>query len=689
MNFFNKLNKSGPFGFQKYFRTVKSKLILWFVIIGSIPSIGVGTYAVLQQSAVLEHEGIQSRGRVLFEHFHDIRVYLNEIQFDLEEISGRITLHKLLEALPTQDPKEIRFWRRNVQEDFSRFLTFRERYTEIQFIDLKGKEVLRVNFDDKVSTVQPEKGLSDMAGDPFVMEVLALNEGELSILPIMSFNPNMPKHGLTKPAIRYGKALFTPSGKKTGVFILTASANKFLKPFANVATGKIMLMERSGYFVSHPDLKTQASWATIQRDEKFQNYYSNEILIKMLESGTGIISDHPTEIISFQKFNFNPQNPNDIWLGVYSVDRASLMAPVTDLRNKFIIIILIVIGLVVFTAIIFGESLTKPLRKVVEVAVSIKEGNMDQEKLNMDSEDEFGVLANTFDAMVDTLRNNIQSMGKMAEELNSSSSEISAAAQQQSAVASQQSTSITEITATLEELTSSSAQIADNSGSVVNISSVALEQSENGMRSIEEIKEKMGEITSDNKESTKEIVELGKKSRDIGKIMEIINNIADQTKLIAFNAAIEASSAGEAGKRFGVVAVEIRQLADSVMISTEEITNKIEEIQEAINKLVIASEKGAKNISAGNNLATQTLEQLRDLVSGSKSTKDAAGQISHSTQQQMTATEQVLTALREIEKGIQQSSASIKQISTITGSLTDSSKILKDLVGEYKISHSK
>jgi len=79
--------------------------------------------------------------------------------------------------------------------------------------------------------------------------------------------------------------------------------------------------------------------------------------------------------------------------------------------------------------------------------------------------------------------------------------------------------------------------------------------------------------------------------------MGIINDIADQTKMIAFNAAIEAASSGEAGKRFGVVAVEIRRLADNVMESTGEIENKIEEIQKSINRLVVASESGSKVIT--------------------------------------------------------------------------------------------
>jgi methyl-accepting chemotaxis protein len=111
-----------------------------------------------------------------------------------------------------------------------------------------------------------------------------------------------------------------------------------------------------------------------------------------------------------------------------------------------------------------------------------------------------------------------------------------------------------------------------------------------------------------------EIVELGRKSQEIGSVMKIISHIADQTKLIAFNAAIGAASLGETGKRFGVVAVEIRNLADNVMKSTLDIESRIEEVQASINKLVVSSENGTKKIKTVNDLAAQTLNQFEGLV---------------------------------------------------------------------------
>ena len=148
----------------------------------------------------------------------------------------------------------------------------------------------------------------------------------------------------------------------------------------------------------------------------------------------------------------------------------------------------------------------------------------------------------------DNLSKNMKGIASMANELALSAKEISSSVQDQAAVSAQQSASVTEISSTVEELSASSNQVAENADSVARISSDSLHDSERGMKAIGSLKLKMDEISEDNQGGMKEIVALGRKSNEIGKVMEIINNIADQTKLIAFNAAIEASSAGEAGK---------------------------------------------------------------------------------------------------------------------------------------------
>lgn len=253
------------------------------------------------------------------------------------------------------------------------------------------------------------------------------------------------------------------------------------------------------------------------------------------------------------------------------------------------------------------------------------------------------------------------------------------------AAVEEMSSTVSEITSTMEELSASSSQIADHSKSVVDIANHTFEKSKQGSDSMQQLLARMGSIRADNQNNLKEIVELGSKSKEISKVMEIINGIADQTKLIAFNAALEASSAGDAGKRFSVVAAEIRRLADSVTDSTDEIEGKIEEIQNSINRLVITSEKGATTIAAGMEASDETASNLADLVGAASQTSSAAQQISLSTQQQKTASNQVVVALREIVSASSHTAESISRISRISQDMSDMSAELSKLVGQFKL----
>ncbi len=266
------------------------------------------------------------------------------------------------------------------------------------------------------------------------------------------------------------------------------------------------------------------------------------------------------------------------------------------------------------------------------------------------------------------------------EQLGSSSGMLSATVTQYADVASEEAASIAEITSTTEELTASSTQIADHAKAVVDIAQKTWEDTKRGSTAVESVILKMSEIRSDSQRSTEEIVDLGRKSREISKVMEIINSIADQTKLLAFNAALEASSAGEAGKRFGVVAVEIRRLADSVTESTNEIENKISEIQHAVNNLAVASEKSDRGIEEGVDSSSQTASLLSDIVEAARSTMDSARQISLSTQQQKTANSQVATALREIMTGTSTTTAMVEAFDNVTRELTRSAQDLEHIL---------
>ena len=173
------------------------------------------------------------------------------------------------------------------------------------------------------------------------------------------------------------------------------------------------------------------------------------------------------------------------------------------------------------------------------------------------------------------------------------------------------------------------------------------------------------------------MLDLGRKSQQIGNILEIVNELADQTNILAINASIEAAGANDAGKRFGVVADEIRKLADRVGGSTKEIRTLVEEIRGAVNTTVMATESGMKAAETGMREyadVTLSFRQIADLVA---TTTEAAREIELSTKQQASAVEQVNVAVagmaratKETETSSRQTLQTASQLTTLSSELT-------------------
>lgn len=346
----------------------------------------------------------------------------------------------------------------------------------------------------------------------------------------------------------------------------------------------------------------------------------------------------------------------------------------------------LLVGAVLLAAAYYiARSISIPAGDLVTAMNGMARGDMTVAVPHRERQDEIGRLAQAAETMRGQLHMLAEEVRGHADAVNRAAREITAAVESQAATSTEMSSSVAEITSTMEEFSASSTQIADYSKSVVDIANQTLDGSRKGSESMQSVLGKMDDIRNDNQRSLQEIVDLGAKSKQISKVMEIINAVADQTKLIAFNAALEASSAGEAGKRFSVVAAEIRRLADSVTDSTGEIEAKINEIQDSISRLVITSEKGAGGISAGTSASANTAERLNDIVSAASQTSSSAQQISLSTQQQKTASSQVLVALREIVTASSQTAQSINRISQISKEMSGLSSELSKVVDQFKL----
>lgn len=300
--------------------------------------------------------------------------------------------------------------------------------------------------------------------------------------------------------------------------------------------------------------------------------------------------------------------------------------------------------------------------------------------------DEVAELARWINDHIQKLHQIISLVSEVTGKIYINGGTIASTVEHQASFTTELSSSAVEISATMEELSTTATQIAQHSQGVAARADKTLEDTRHGAVEVDNLATKISNINKGIQLSLAEIVELGRKSSEINKVMEIINNIANQTKLIAFNAALEAASAGESGKRFGVVALEIRRLADSVVESTTEIEGRITEILDAVNRLVMSSERSSHLAEEGQEHATRTVSVFTGIVGGVEETTEAARQISISTQQQQIASGQVVLALKDIEQGVRYSTEFVGNTRDATAELAELSQKLRELVETFKLS---
>ncbi|MEV6932248.1 methyl-accepting chemotaxis protein [Dactylosporangium sp. NPDC051485] len=264
--------------------------------------------------------------------------------------------------------------------------------------------------------------------------------------------------------------------------------------------------------------------------------------------------------------------------------------------------------------------------------------------------------------------------------IRSSSAELEVAAGQQATGAQEQATAMSEITTTIEELLITSRQISDGAQRVATIASETASAAGSGDSTIEEARASIAAIRRQVDLIVQHMLELGQRSQQIGGVVDLVSELAEQTNILAINATIEASGAGEWGRRFAVVADEIRKLADRTAGSAKEIRALIEDVRGAVNTTVMATETGAKAVDAGTrqfNAVTASFQQIADLVA---TTTESAREIELSTKQQTTAVEQVNVAVNDTARVTRESESSAVQTRQTAAHLTGLSSSLLRLV---------
>ncbi|MBU8934811.1 MAG: CZB domain-containing protein [candidate division Zixibacteria bacterium] len=381
-------------------------------------------------------------------------------------------------------------------------------------------------------------------------------------------------------------------------------------------------------------------------------------------------------------------------------------------------LIAVVIGLV--AAWIITRGITKPVDKVVGltqqmneefdqfvgVVDSIANNDLTQEisqseieSLNIDSKDEIGVLVGAIEdtlgakdkigaslaKMTDNLTTMVRQMGDNSTQLVSAATEVASSSEQMSRGAKDQTDQVTQVSTAVEEMTATIVESARNAGDATEGAKAASDNATNGGQIVNETIQGMQRIADVVRGSSESIGKLAESADQIGEIIGVIDDIADQTNLLALNAAIEAARAGEQGRGFAVVADEVRKLAERTGKATGEITGMIKGIQQGTEEAVGSMETGVQEVDQGRELADKAGNSLTEIVNMSQSVMDQIQQMATASEEQSSAAEQISKNIENVASIARESATGAEQSAAAAEELNRQAEGMQTMVSRFKV----
>ncbi|HSW62274.1 MAG TPA: methyl-accepting chemotaxis protein [Dissulfurispiraceae bacterium] len=355
-------------------------------------------------------------------------------------------------------------------------------------------------------------------------------------------------------------------------------------------------------------------------------------------------------------------------------------------QAKFIVIALLFLAIAVAVAVtlLIVRSITGPLAEGISVANRLAAGDLTA-TVSVKYNDEVGKLMTAMDVMVKSLRELVGKIKSAADNLASGSTQLSASAEEISRSIHDQSSRSSQIATATEEMSQTVIDVAKNTSGIAGISTQTYGQAKDGEAVVGQSVSEVQAIASTVAESSAVMQRLGNSSKEIGNIVDVINDIADQTNLLALNAAIEAARAGEQGRGFAVVADEVRKLAERTSQATSQIGKMIRSIQAEVDNAVVSMNNATARVETGVQFSRKAGDSLGNIVQSVSSLQSMVQQIASATEEMSSVSETISSDIQSIADGSKQISAGGGQIAQSSSDLARLAAELQSVVGRFKI----
>ncbi|MBI4721312.1 MAG: methyl-accepting chemotaxis protein [Chitinivibrionia bacterium] len=344
------------------------------------------------------------------------------------------------------------------------------------------------------------------------------------------------------------------------------------------------------------------------------------------------------------------------------------------------IAILLSLGVSIFMT----RLILSPINNTVAVIEDISKGDLTR-RIDIASKDEIGEMGKHFNSFIDTLHDTITRVAQGSTKVSEAAVTLDGAAEQMATGVEQAAAQVNSVATASEEMSTTSSEIAQNCVMAAKSSERANNAANTGEAVIQETVAVMNRISERVTRSAGIIKSLGGRSDQIGQVVGLINDIADQTNLLALNAAIEAARAGEHGRGFAVVADEVKKLAERTTQATKEIGQTINAMQSETKEAVASMEEGVKEVEHGTRETTKSGDALQDILKQINTVASEVNQIAVASEQQTATTNEIASNIQQISGVMQETAQRIQDNAGAASQMASLSKELKGLVEQFRL----
>jgi len=360
------------------------------------------------------------------------------------------------------------------------------------------------------------------------------------------------------------------------------------------------------------------------------------------------------------------------------------MDEASAIKNITLVVVIAVLALVVYLFAGFYYAVMNSLRLIGEATRSIAEGDL-QTRLALDTRDELQQVASDFNGMTEAFQSVVSRISGATGQLATMAEETSVVTEQTNQSVQNQLKETTQVATAMNEMSATVQEVATNTANTSEAANEVTRQSAEGQRAMNDTIAQIQQLSQKVEGAGDVIQQLEQHSVEIGSILDVIKGIAEQTNLLALNAAIEAARAGEQGRGFAVVADEVRNLASKTQVSTEEINQMIEKLQSGSAQAVSAVTSSKELARMAVEQAAKTGEALSGITSAIQRVNDMSTQIASAAEEQSVVTEEINRNIVQINEMTEQTAVGAKQTSAASVDQTRLAAELQEMVSSFKV----